>query len=256
MSSDQIIYRKYKVLNVQFDLVDYRAVMENIDRWRRSGERHYLTLSPPHSVLMCDSDDELSKATDRANMTLPDGVGIILAAKLLSYPHRGRVTGPVLMLKLCEWGRAKDYSHFFYGGLPGVADMLAKRLAKKFPGLKVAGTYSPPFRRLTPQEDAKIIQDINSARPDILWVGLGSPKQEKWMASHVGKIAATAMIAVGAAFDFHSGNVKWAPAWLRRLGLEWAYRLAKEPRRMWRRNLDSPLFLLRVMQQRFGDGAG
>lgn len=256
MSSDQIIYRKYKVLNVQFDLVDYRAVMEHIDRWRRSGERHYLTLSPPHSVLMCDSDDELSKATDRANMTLPDGVGIILAANLLKYPHRGRVTGPVLMLKLCEWGRAKDYSHFFYGGLPGVADMLAKRLAKKFPGLKVAGTYSPPFRRLTPQEDAKVIQDINSARPDILWVGLGSPKQEKWMASHVGKIAATAMIAVGAAFDFHSGNVKWAPAWLRRLGLEWAYRLAKEPRRMWRRNLDSPLFLLRVMQQRFGDGAG
>lgn len=250
MSSDQTIYRKYKVLNVQFDFVDYQAVMENIDRWRRNGQRHYLTLSPPHSVLMCGSDDELSKATDRANMTLPDGVGIILAASLLKYPHRGRVTGPVLMLKLCDWGRAEGYSHFFYGGLPGVADMLAKRLAQRFPGLKVAGTYSPPFRRLTPQEDARIIQDINSARPDIIWVGLGSPKQEKWMASHVGKITATAMIAVGAAFDFHSGKVKWAPEWIRRLGLEWAYRLAKEPRRMWRRNLDSPVFLLKVIQQR------
>lgn len=249
MLSDQMTYRKYKVLNVQFDLVDYRAVMENIDRWRRNGQQHYLTLSPPHSVLMCHSDDELSRATDQANMTLPDGVGIILAANLLKYPHRGRVTGPELMLRLCDWGRAKDYGHFFYGGSQGVADMLAKRLAQKFPGLKVAGTYSPPFRKLTHQEDAKIIEDINSAGPDIVWVGLGSPRQEKWMASHVGKITATAMIAVGAAFDFHSGNVKWAPTWLRRLGLEWAYRFAKEPRRMWRRNLDSPLFLLRVIQQ-------
>ena len=255
-SQQPIIDRKYKILNVQFDLVDYRAVMENIDQWRCNGERRFITLTPPHSVVMCDSDGELSEAIDQANVTLPDGVGVILAANLLKYPHRGRVTGPMLMLKLCEWGRAEGYGHFFYGGFPGVADMLAKRLTEKFPGLKVTGAYSPPFRKLTLEEDAKIIQHINSARPDVVWVGLGSPKQEKWMVDHVGKIDAAALIGVGAAFDFHSGRVKWAPTCIRKAGLEWAFRLVTDPKHMWRRNVNSVVFLARVLRQSFSGQPG
>ena len=155
------------------------------------------------------------------------------------------------MLKLCDWGRKKGYRHFFYGGGEGIADKLAERLSHEYPGLNVSGTFGPPFRQVTYEEDQSIVEKINATRPDIVWVGLGAPKQERWMAKHVGRIKAAAMIGVGAAFDFHSGNVKWAPTLIRRLGLEWAYRLIQEPKRMWRRNLDSPLFLSRVVGQRF-----
>jgi N-acetylglucosaminyldiphosphoundecaprenol N-acetyl-beta-D-mannosaminyltransferase len=156
------------------------------------------------------------------------------------------------MLKLCDWSRAAGYRHFFYGGLPGVADMLARRLTEQFPGLKVTGTYSPPFKRLTHQEDVKIIQHINSTKPDIVWVGLGSPKQEKWMVDHVGKINAAGLIGVGAAFDFHSGRVKWAPSWVRKTGMEWAFRLVTDPKHMWRRNVNSVVFLSKVLRQSLG----
>lgn len=183
-------------------------------------------------------------------MVMPDGVGIILAARLLGYPHNGRVTGPELMLKLCDWGRKEGYRHYFYGGDEGVGEKLAEKLCRDYPGLEVVGTYSPPFRALSKQEDTQVVEQINSAKPDIVWVGLGAPKQEKWMAEHLGRINAIAMIGVGAAFDFHSGNVKWSPAWVRKVGIEWAYRLAQNPRHMWRRNLDSPLFLMKVVQQR------
>lgn len=248
--------QKHDVLGVQFDLADYQMVMETVRRWKTSGERRYIVLTPPHSVLMCHSDADLRQATACAGMTLPDGVGIIVAADVLRYPHHGRVTGPTLMLKLCEWGRDKDLSHYFYGGQEGTVERLVDRLHSLFPGLRVVGTYSPPFRRLTPTEDDQAVRRINSSKPDVVWVGLGSPRQEKWMADHVRRINATALIGVGAAFDFHSGRIPWAPAWIRRAGLEWAYRLAKEPRRMWRRNLDSPVFLTKVIAQRLRPALG
>jgi len=237
------------VLEIGFDLVSYEDVLAAVCHWRDGGERHYLTLTPPHSVLMSHADAQLRAATTAASLVLPDGVGIILAAGLLRYPHHGRITGPTLMLKLCDWGRRAGLRHFFYGGAPGVADQLGERLMEKFPGLDVAGTACPPFRPLDREEDEHMVQQINAGGADIVWVGLGSPKQEKWMAEHVGRIDAAALVGVGAAFDFHSGRVKWAPAWVRRAGVEWAYRLLKEPRRMWRRNVNSVVFLHKVLQQ-------
>jgi len=238
-----------RILGIGFDLVSYEDVLAAIGRWRADGERHYLTLTPPYTVLLCHRDPALKQATERAALTLPDGVGIILAARLLRYPHMGRVTGPMLMLKLCDWGRKEGLRHFFCGGLPGVADRLSERLMEKFPGFQVAGTASPPFRSLAAEEDERIVGKINASDADIVWVGLGSPKQEKWMLEHVGRIRAAALIGVGAAFDFHSGHVKWAPAWVRRAGIEWAYRLMKEPRRMWRRNVNSVVFVTEVLHQ-------
>ena len=199
---------------------------------------------------MCLRDPELRKATARARLVLPDGVGIVWAARLLGCGHHARVTGPTLMLKLCDWGRTWHLKHYFYGGRPGVNEKLAQRLTARFPGLTVVGSRCPPFRRLTREEDDAIVREINGCKPDIVWVGLGSPKQEKWMAKHVGRIDAAALIGVGAAFDFHSGRIPWAPAWIRKAGLEWAYRLAKEPRRMWRRNVNSFVFLACVLRQR------
>jgi len=238
------------ILKVKFGLIAYHVVMETLEQWRRNHERHYVTITNPHSVMMCSRDKQMRKATEMASMTLPDGMGIVLAAALLGYPHNGRITGPRLMLRLCDWGRKHGYRHYFYGGNEGVAEKLKEKLCRDYPGLQVVGTYSPPFKPLSPQEDRTIVKRINSTKPDIVWIGLGAPKQEKYMMEHLGRIQATVMIGVGAAFDFHSGNVKWSPFWIQRLGLEWAYRLAQNPRRMWRRNLDSPLFLSKVICQR------
>ena len=225
--------------------------METIERWRENGERYYVTITNPHSVMLCRDDEQMQKATRSAALTLPDGIGIILAAKILGYSHSGRVTGPDLMLKCCDKGRERNYRHFFYGGAESVADKLAEKLSKKYHGLKVVGTYCPPFRKLTKDEDKHVVDMINVARPDILWVGLGAPKQEKWMFDHLGKIKATAMIGVGAAFDFHSGNVKRAPVWMQTCHIEWVYRFALDPRRMWQRYLvNSPIFLAKVVAQR------
>ena len=243
--------KQSEILGTAFSLLSYQDVAATIRDWRENKEQHYVTLTPPYSVLMCQRDDELKEATKGASLTLPDGVGIILAASILRYPHCGRVTGPTLMLRLCDWGRAEGLRHFFYGGEPGVAEALAQRLEKSYPGLDVAGTCCPPFQKLTPVEDAQIVRQINRTDPDIIWVGLGSPKQEKWMAKHLSKITAAAMIGVGAAFDFHSGLVKRAPAWMQRVGIEWAYRLAIEPKRMWRRNVNSFVFLASVVHQHF-----
>jgi N-acetylglucosaminyldiphosphoundecaprenol N-acetyl-beta-D-mannosaminyltransferase len=253
MSPDPV-RTSHRILGVRFNLISYEDVLAATRSWRARSERHYVTSTPPHSVLMCRRDDELRAATEGAVFTLPDGVGIILAAKLLGYPDSGRVSGPTLMLRLCDWGRAEGFRHFYYGGAPGVAEALVSRLTTQFPGLTVAGTYCPPFRQLTPEEDAEAVRKINEAKPDIVWVGLGSPKQEKWMAAHAGKINAAALIGVGAAFDFHSGRAKWAPAWVRDMGIEWAYRLVHEPKRMWCRNINSFVFLAGVLRQRLLSG--
>lgn len=240
------------VVGVHFDFVLMRQVIDAIEHWRSRRSRTYVVLTNPHSVMLCRRDEQMRRATATAGLTLPDGVGVILAAELLGYGRQHRVTGPALMLDVCDRGRAHGYRHFFYGGAEGVADELARRLTEQFPGLQVAGTYCPPFRQLSQDEDQAVVDHVSAARADIVWVGLGAPKQEKWMREHVGRIDAPVMIGVGAAFDFHSGNVAWAPRWVRKFGVEWAYRLAMEPRRMWRRNLDSPLFLVHVLMQAAG----
>lgn len=241
---------KRDILKIGFHLASYADAMETIERWKRCGRRGYVAMTPPHAVMESRWDAQMRRALQRADMVLPDGIGIILAARLLGYPNQGRTTGPTLMLRVCDWGHRQGFRHFFYGGAEGIADRLAEHLAEKYPGLQVAGTYCPPFRPLSEQEDRDVVDMINTTEPDIVWVGLGAPKQEKWMARHVGRIAATALIGVGAAFDFHSGNTKWAPSWIRKLGLEWAYRLAHDPKRLWLRNLYNPLFLAEVLGQR------
>jgi len=236
---------------VHFDLIDPDRVAQRIEEWRKNKTRHYICITNPHSVMMCRRDRKMDAVTAGAGLVLPDGIGVILAARLLAYAHQGRVTGPGLMLYLCDKGRAQGWRHYFYGGAKGVADQLAAQLSKRYPGLAVAGACCSVFRPMSPEEDQALVEQINATKPDIVWVGLGTVNQEKWMAAHLGRLTASTMIGVGGAFDVHSGNVPWAPKWIRRCGLEWAYRLALEPRRMWRRNLDSPLFLALVLKQKF-----
>ncbi len=241
-----------KVGSVNINFIKQTEVLSVVKKWNKIGHRGYVVLINPHSVMMCQRDSAMHEASADADLVLPDGVGIVLAAKILGHGKQYRVTGPALMLNLCDVGRAVGLRHYFYGGDEGVAEKLSQVLTERFPGLQVAGTYCPPFKPLSEEEDSDVVQMINAARPDVVWVGLGAPKQERWMRAHVGRIHATALIGVGAAFDFHSGNVPWAPRWVRNIGCEWAYRLAMEPRRMWRRNLDSPLFLANVIGQAIG----
>ena len=157
------------------------------------------------------------------------------------------------MLDVCEWSETSGCKHFFYGGADGVAELLAQKLKGKFPKLSVVGTFTPPFRALTADEETQLQTQVRAAQPDILWVGLSTPKQEKFMAEFLPKLDATLMIGVGAAFDFHSGRVKQAPRWMQRSGLEWFYRLCSEPRRLARRYCrNNPLFVLKFLTQMAG----
>src|SRR5450432_6144 len=199
------------VAGIPFDFVSPDFVLEKIEDWRASGRRDYIAVNNPNAVVCCRRDREMMRATMNAGLALPDGVGVVLAALMLGYYRQHRVAGPSLMLHLCNHGRRLGYRHYFYGGGAGVAERLVKNLSEKFLGIEIAGHHTPPFRQLTRGQDAIEVERINMARPDIVWIGLGCPKQEKWMLQHVGRIEAPAMIGVGAAFDFHSGLIKWAP---------------------------------------------
>jgi N-acetylglucosaminyldiphosphoundecaprenol N-acetyl-beta-D-mannosaminyltransferase len=164
-----------------------------------------------------------------------------------------RVYGPDLMLKVCREGVARNYRHFFYGGAEDVAEQLKQKLTERFPGLQVVGTHCPPFRKMTDDEDAALVAQINATNADIVWVGLSTPKQENWMSAHLGKLTAPVMIGVGAAFDFHAGLKKQAPGWMQKIGMEWLFRLVTEPGRLWKRYLkNNPRFVWHFTLQKLG----
>jgi len=187
----------------------------------------------------------------------PDGMPLVWVAHLSGHPDVERVYGPDLMLEMCRASVSAGHRHFFYGGAPGVAQRLGDRLSARFPGLIVAGCHTPPYRDATAEEDEALVREIDAARADIVWVGLSTPKQERWMARHVGRVSAPVLVGVGAAFDFHAGLKKQAPRWMQRSGLEWSFRLVTEPRRLWKRYArNNPEFLWRIVRQLASRPAG
>ena len=230
--------QSFKVLGVRVDAVEIPDVVAQMERW--IGERrgsHYIAVTGMHGVREAQHDPALKEVLNSADLVVPDGMPLVWLGRWRGYALRRRVYGPELMLEFCRATASKGYRHFFYGGAPSVADELASRLARQFPGLQAVGTYAPPFRPLTPDEDAQVARMIRGAKPDVLWVGLSTPKQERWMHEHRDKLDAPVMVGVGAAFDLNTGRVKQAPAWMREHGLEWFWRLLMEPRRLWRRYL-------------------
>jgi N-acetylglucosaminyldiphosphoundecaprenol N-acetyl-beta-D-mannosaminyltransferase len=208
----------------------------------------YISITNTESAYHALRNQEHLRFIQNATFSCCDGVAAVLAGKMLGQ-NIPRLHGPDLMLKCCEFGVEKKWRHYFYGGKEGIPEILSQKLTDSFPGLITAGTYSPPFSPVTPEEDEQIINQINSASPDIVWVGLGLLKQEKWIAGHRKSLNVPWMIGVGAAFDFHAGTVKRAPLFYRNIGLEWLYRLICEPR-MFKRNILSFLFLLDVIKHR------
>jgi N-acetylglucosaminyldiphosphoundecaprenol N-acetyl-beta-D-mannosaminyltransferase len=253
------------VLGVGVSAINMDTALEVIDRWITGGARQYICVTGVHGVMESQRDETLREIHNAAGLVTPDGMPLVWLSRLNGWRNTSRVYGPDLMLELCERSLATGYRHFFYGGQDGVPDRLAERLQRRFPGLTVAGTYSPPFRALSTSEDDEIIRRINEAKPDIVWVGLSTPKQEHWMASHLNRLSVPVLIGVGAAFDFHAGLKRQAPRWMQQNGLEWFFRLMSEPRRLWRRYLvNNPSFiwltLLQIWRARAtptgGDGAG
>jgi N-acetylglucosaminyldiphosphoundecaprenol N-acetyl-beta-D-mannosaminyltransferase len=244
---------RVNVLGVGISAINMEVALTTIEDWIARHDSRYVCVTPVHSVMECRKDAALRRIFNASGLTTPDGMPLVWLSRLKGFRHVGRVYGPDLMLALCERSAGRGYRHFFYGGVEGVPDQLAAVLQERLPGLQVVGTYSPPFRPLTPEEDGQVVKMINKVDPDIVWVGLGSPKQERWMAAHVGRLTAPVLIGVGAAFDFHAGLKKQAPRWMQRSGLEWLFRLLTEPRRLWRRYLtNNPLFVTLVLLQALG----
>jgi N-acetylglucosaminyldiphosphoundecaprenol N-acetyl-beta-D-mannosaminyltransferase len=245
------------VLGVKVSAVNLAMALQTIEDWISKRESHYVCVTGVHGVMESQRDKELRRIHNAAGLVTPDGMPLVWLSRAMGFRHVERVYGPHLMLAMCQRSAERSYRNFFYGGRPRVADMLATRLQSRFAGLRVAGTYSPPFRPLSEEEDRLVVERINAARPDIVWVGISTPKQERWMAEHIERLNAPVLVGVGAAFDFNAGLKRQAPRWMQRSGLEWSFRLMTEPRRLWRRYLvNNPFFLWLIFLQALGRKSG
>jgi N-acetylglucosaminyldiphosphoundecaprenol N-acetyl-beta-D-mannosaminyltransferase len=215
--------------------IDMDQALAAITGWIARGDRQYVCVTGVHGVMESQRDPELRRIHNAAGLVTPDGMPLVWLARRAGFRHVGRVYGPDLLLACCHASVARGYRHFFYGGNPGVAQRLSDRLVRRFPGLRVVGTYSPPYRPAGAAERDEVVQQINASGADIVWVGLSTPKQERWMDAHRTRLVAPVLIGVGAAFDFHAGIKRQAPRWMQQSGLEWLFRLGQEPRRLWRR---------------------
>ena len=240
--------KKIFIFDIPFSCCSWDEIlleMEQTIKYKR--DNRYISITNTESLYHALKIPSHREYIRNAAFSCCDGIGVVIIGKIMGF-NIPRLHGPDLMLKCCEYGVNKGWKHYFYGGKKNVPELLSKKLSKKFPGLITVGTYSPPFRQLTPEEDKIIIEKINKAKPDILWVGLGLLKQEKWIKEHLGKLDVPWMIGVGAAFDFHAETVKRAPKAFQKVGLEWLYRVCFEPR-MIKRNILSFITILHVIKE-------
>jgi N-acetylglucosaminyldiphosphoundecaprenol N-acetyl-beta-D-mannosaminyltransferase len=245
--------RKQPVVGVGISMTSYSEVAQVCARWiaeRRTDTagslRHarYICVTSVHGIVSAFLNRSLRPVFNAADIATPDGMPVVWALRSLGARSQQRVYGPDLMLALCEQAGKLGHRVFLYGGREETLPVLCERLKARIPGLQIVGAYSPPFRPLTPDEDAQIVQRILDSGADLLFVGLSTPKQDRWMLEHRLKLPGLVMAGVGAAFDFHAGRVSQAPPWMQRTGLEWLFRLKEEPTRLWKRYLlVTPLFL-------------
>jgi N-acetylglucosaminyldiphosphoundecaprenol N-acetyl-beta-D-mannosaminyltransferase len=222
------------VLSTPIDVLTWTAAIGRIQAWAEQGGSHYVCICNVHSVVTARQDSFFKGILSAADMATSDGAPVAWMLRCLGFPSQQRINGPDLMWRYCEQAAKRGEPIYLYGGSAETLDALQVRLVKAFPDLKIAGAVSPPFRALTDEEDEAEVARINASGARTVWISLGCPKQEKWMASHKGRVNAV-MVGVGAAFDYHAGTTARAPLWMQENGLEWLYRLIREPRRLWRR---------------------
>ncbi len=240
-----------EVLDVPVALVDYAGAIDVMDGLIASRERGYVCAAPVHALMVAQDDPEMLAALRASTLVVPDGMPVVWAANMLGESLADRVYGPELMSRYSDRCAERGHRVWLYGGRDqGSLVQLALTMRRRHPGIQIVGGYSPPFRALTPDEEDALVRQIDAARPDVLWVGIGVPKQEKWMARMRERLEVPVMCGVGAAFDFHAGRISMAPRWMQERGLEWTYRLAQEPRRLFRRYLTTnPRFVAAFARQ-------
>lgn len=242
--------RTAPVVGTSLAITHYDEVMDWMDGVVARRERACLTAAAVHLVMVAEEDQETRDAVSQA-LAVPDGQPLVWAMRALGHSTASRVYGPELMARYCERSASTGVRMFLYGGRnQGALVELALQLRRRYPGLKIVGGYSPPFRPLTGEEEEWVAREINRSRADVVWVGTGQPKQEKWMAQFRERLSAPILVGIGAAFDFHAGLVPQAPTWMQNLGMEWLFRLVQEPRRLWRRYARyNPRFVYGFLQQ-------
>jgi exopolysaccharide biosynthesis WecB/TagA/CpsF family protein len=237
------------VLGIHVSITNPDHTVATFARWIDQGARELVCVTDMNALLHARADERLTEVYNTAGLTVPDGMPLVWAGHKAGFDQMDRVAGPDLLERVMAEAAERGWTQYFYGGAEGVAEELREVFQRRHPALKVVGTECPPYRPLTEAEDAAAVARMNEARPDIIWVGLGAPKQERWMADHRDRLNASILIGVGAAFDFHTGRLDRAPLWMQRAGLEWSYRLYKEPRRLWKRYvLGIPRFLLGILR--------
>jgi N-acetylglucosaminyldiphosphoundecaprenol N-acetyl-beta-D-mannosaminyltransferase len=241
---------RVNVLGVGVSAINMTEALNRTARALENKEKGYVCVTGVHGVSEAQSDPGFRRILNRAFLCTPDGMPLVWVGRLQGARAMDRVYGPNLMLAIMEASEQAGWRHFFYGGANGTAEKLKGKLLARFPKLQIAGIYEPPFRPLNAEEEEQLREKVRLARPDVMWIGLSTPKQERFMAEHLEKLEVTLMFGVGAAFDFLAGTVRQAPRWMQRAGLEWFYRLYREPRRLWKRYLrNNPLFVARILCQ-------
>jgi len=241
---------RVNVLGVGVSAINMELALGAIAAALDRKEKGYICVTGVHGVSEAQTDEDFRRILNQAFLCTPDGMPLVWVGRWHGRKEMGRVYGPDLMLAVLELSKKKGYRHFFYGGANGAAKALREQLEKRFPKLQIAGTYEPPFRPLNVGEQAELKKLIRDARPDMMWIGLSTPKQERFMAEYLGQLDVTLMAGVGAAFDFLAGRARQAPRWMQRSGVEWLFRLGCEPRRLWKRYLkNNPLFVFRILCQ-------
>jgi N-acetylglucosaminyldiphosphoundecaprenol N-acetyl-beta-D-mannosaminyltransferase len=241
------------VLGVRVSAVNMDVAVRLTDQWIAAGKPGYVCVSAVHSIMEARYDPSFMRILNDAVLNVPDGMPLTWVGRLQGHREMDRVFGPEFMLEMCRLSVERGYRSFIYGGQPGVAEQLRTVLTTRFPGLQIAGICTPPFRKLNQIEESELVSQVHAAKPDIVWVGLGAPKQERFMAEHFKQLQVPLMIGVGAAFDYHTGRIRDCSNWMKRAGLQWLHRLAQDPRRLWKRYLrTNPSFLLHIACQLSG----
>jgi N-acetylglucosaminyldiphosphoundecaprenol N-acetyl-beta-D-mannosaminyltransferase len=239
---EQIV--RANVLGVGISAISMADAVHYSDKFLQSGARGYICVTGVHGIMEAQDDEQFRQILNSSFLTTPDGKPTVWVGHWQGFRNMTRVYGPDFMLEFCKLSVDRGYKHFLYGGKPGIAEELEQKLTLRFPGLQIVGTYTPPFRALTSQEEIELEQQLLKVKPDILWCGLSTPKQERFMARYIEKLPVNLMVGVGAAFDINSGNLKDAPKWMKDAGLQWLYRVIQEPRRLAGRYLkNNPRFL-------------
>ena len=245
-----------KVIDAFIDALSWGETLTRIAGWAQARESRYVCICNVHSVMTASQDMEFKRVVNQADMATPDGMPVAWMLRRQGFLTQERINGPDLMWKYCARAARSGEVVYFYGSTDEKLRLLSAKLLAAFPGLRIGGTYAPPFGEVSAEEDAAIVASINGSGAGVVFVGLGCPKQEKWMAAHRNSIHAV-MIGVGAAFDYHAGTVQRAPLWMQRYGLEWLHRLCSEPRRLWKRYLvTNTLFIIGAAWQLLQHASG